>query len=361
MKVCFFNTTLAWGGGERWHYDMAKSLHAKKHNVTVISHPKGSLQAAIENETFSRYSIKLHNLSFLNPFKLIKLFFLLKKINPDIIILNLPRDAKAAGFAAKIAGVRKIIYRRGSAIPIKNKFINRFIFRYVITEIIANSEETKKTILKNNPQLFDQDKIYVIYNGIDIQPFDNLTQKENQKEFIIGNLGRLVEQKGQKYLIQLAEILKKKDIDFKIIIGGDGDLKEKLKAMAKEKQVEKYIDFYGFVEDIPQFMNRLDVFVLPSLWEGFGYVLAEAMATKLPVLAFNVSSNPELITNGQNGFLVEYQNVTVMAEKILLLQNDSGLRKAMGEKGRRIVEEIFTREKTVANLEELLNELCPGC
>lgn len=360
MKVCFFNTNLAWGGGERWHFDIAKSLHAKKYNVTVVSHPKGSLKAAIEKELFPHYSIKLNNLSFLNPFTLIKLFFLFKKISPDIIIMNLPRDAKAAGVAAKISGIKKIIYRRGSAIPIKNKLINRLIFHHIITEVIANSEETKKTILSVNPLLFDKNKIHVIYNGIDIHPFNNLPNDKNGKEFVIGNLGRLAEQKGQKYLIQLAEILKTKNISFKITIGGDGALEANLKAMAKEKQVENYIDFYGFVEDIPQFMSLLDVFVLPSLWEGFGYVLAEAMAAKLPVVAFDVSSNPELITNGENGFLVENVNLSEMAEKIFLLSTDYELCKKLGEKGRQIVEEKFTREKTVAALEKLLNELCPG-
>ena len=234
------------------------------------------------------------------------------------------------------------------------------MFRHIITDIIANSEETRKTILGNNSQLFDRNRIRVIYNGIDLHLFNNLPGRDDKKEFIIGNLGRLVEQKGQKYLILLAEILKERNIAFKIIIGGDGTLEEALKAMAKEKQVDQYIEFYGFVEHIPRFMSDLDIFVLPSLWEGFGYVLAEAMAARLPVVAFNISSNPELITNGENGFLVEHKNVSELTEKVHLLYADDELRKRMGEKGRKVVEEKFTREKTVANLEKLLHELCPG-
>lgn len=361
MKVCFFNTNIAWGGGERWHFDMADSLYNKKYDVTVVSHPNSSLNLAIRKKSIPNYSVKLHNLSFLNPFKIIRLIFLLKKINPDIVILNLPRDAKAAGVASKLAGVKKIIYRRGSAIPIKNKPINRFVFRYIITEIIANSEETKKTILSKNPQLFNQDKIHVIYNGIDIHPFENLPDSENKKEFTIGNIGRLVKQKGQKYLIELAEILKSKNIPFKVIIGGDGALEDELKTLTKERQVEQYVDFFGFVKDIPQFMSKLDVFVLPSLWEGFGYVLAEAMAAKLPVVAFNVSSNPELITNEENGFLVEEKNVLEMVEKLHLLYTNFELRRKMGEDGRLIVEKKFTKEKALTNLENFLKELCPGC
>ncbi len=361
MKICFFNTNIAWGGGERWHFDMAKSLYDKNYNISIVSHPKGSLNKLVENESFTQYSIKLHNLSFLNPFKILRIFLLLKKINPDILILNLPRDAKAAGLAAKFAGIKNIIYRRGSAIPIKNKPINRFIFKKLITGIIANSEETKRTIVKHNPNLFDIEKICVIYNGIDISSFENLPKKENTEKLVIGNLGRMVEQKGQYYLIELAENLKEREIDFKILIGGDGHLEEKLKSMAKEKQVEKFIEFKGFIKETPGFMNELDVFVLPSLWEGFGYVLTEAMATKLPVIAFNVSSNPELIKNNENGFLVETGNIPELTNTILSLYNDKKLQAKLGENGYQKVKEKFTKEKTVFNLEKYFKELCPGC
>ena len=101
MNICFFNTNLAWGGGERWHFDMAKSLHDKKYNVSVVSHPGGSLKTAAEKEPFSHYSVRLHNLSFLNPVKIIRLLLLLKNLKPDVLVMNLPRDAKAAGLAGK--------------------------------------------------------------------------------------------------------------------------------------------------------------------------------------------------------------------------------------------------------------------
>ena len=97
---------------------------------------------------------------------------LLRKENIGTIIINLSSDLKVAGIAAKLAGVRNIIYRRGSAIAIRDTWLNRFLYREVVTEIIANSEETARTILQNNQKLVPEEKIKVIYNGIDLEVYD---------------------------------------------------------------------------------------------------------------------------------------------------------------------------------------------
>lgn len=366
--ICFFNSCKTWGGGEKWHYEMSVRLSKRGYNTIVITNKRSELYFKIRNEDLKLHNIKISNLSFLNIFKIIKIAGILKKEKVDTIIINLSADLKVAGLAAKLAGTKNIIYRRGSAIPVKNTFLNRFLFQYIITEIIANSEETKRTILKNNLNLIDENKISVIYNGIDIEKYDNFKSeivyiKENN-EIILGNAGRLVKQKGQRYLIEIAKKLsakggsasggKEKQINFKLLIAGEGKLKNELEQYAKELGVEKEVVFLGFIENIKGFMETIDIFLHTSLWEGFGYVIVEAMASKKSVIAFNVSSNPEIIENNKTGFLIRDKDLDEFVEKIELLAGNIELRNKFGKNAREKVEAVFNIERSLQNVEKII-------
>lgn len=356
-NICFFNSNKAWGGGEKWHLDFAARLSLEGYNVKITCNPKGSLLTKAQQHHIPYAAFKITNLSFLNPFKIYRLYRFFKLQNTHLIVLNLPSDLKAAGIAARLARVNNIIYRRGSAIPVRNTWLNRFLFRHVITGVIANSFKTRDTILQNNATLIDPSKINVIYNGIDLDNYDNkdteALYKPSGKELIIGNAGRLVNQKGHHFLIDIAEHLMAKGIDFKILIAGDGALKEKLKKYAREKQVNEKIIFTGFVPDIKSFMQSLDIFVLPSLWEGFGYVLVEAMAYKKPVIGFDVSSNPEIIRHNKTGYLIENQDIDQFTNKLMQLANDKKLRQTLGENGRQFVQQNFTIKIALNKFKEL--------
>jgi glycosyltransferase involved in cell wall biosynthesis len=359
--ICFFNSTKEWGGGEKWHHDIALQMHKDGHNVVVYTNENSELFKRLKDTGIKLISLKISNLSFLNPFKVQYLKNSLTKNNVTHIILNLSADLKIAGFASKKAGIKHIIYRRGSAIPIKNSFLNRYIFKNLVTNIIANTEATKITINQNNPSLFPNDKIKVIYNGIDLKNFDNQntepTTESTNNQIIIGNIGRLVKQKAQHYLIELGKELKSKNIDYKIIIGGKGKLEEELKNHCKRESLEKEIIFTGFVSNPKSFLLNVDVFVLTSLWEGFGYVLVEAMACEKPTIAFDISSNPEITDNNETGFLVKFKDISSIAEKIIYLTNNPDKIKKLGKNGREKVEKLFTLEQTYKNVIEYLQSL----
>ncbi len=357
-NICFFNSCKAWGGGEKWHYDIAVRLKNKNYNITLITNKKSKLFYKAVNSDIKVKSINISNLSFLNPFKILKISRLFKKYSINTVILNLPSDLKVAGLAAKISGVNNIIYRRGSAIPVKNSFLNRFLFQKIITKIIVNSNETKRTLLVNNPKMIDDNKIKLVYNGIDLKKYDSIASKiynSSNNEIILGSAGRLSKQKGQKYLIDIANKLKLKKINFKLLIAGDGELNNELHSYAKKMNVEDVVVFLGFVENIKSFMNSIDVFLLTSLWEGFGYVIVEAMACNKPTVAFNVSSNPEIITDNETGFLISDFDIDKFTDKIELLINHKELREKFGNKAREIVEKRFVTENTVEQIEQILN------
>ena len=359
--ICFFNSTKAWGGGEKWHFETCKYLNSLGHPVFVIAHLRGELYKRVCETNIRCIGMNVGNLSFLNLFKVKAITKILHKNNVETIIINLSRDLKLAGLASKRADLKRIIYRRGSAIPIKNSWLNRYYFKNIVTEVLANSQATKLTVLANNDVLFPKDKIKVIYNGIEIDEFlrqkvHPVYQKEGD-EIVLSNLGRLEFQKNQKFLIRLAAELRRRELKFKIIIGGEGRLRDELQNLSKKLQVQEYIVFTGFIKNPSDLICSSDIFILSSLWEGFGYVLAEAALCKKPVVAFNCSSNPEVVINKSTGFLTPIDDIEAFADKVEYLIEHPKKRKEMGEKGFGFIHDNFDSEKIQ---EKLVNYLTHG-
>jgi len=355
--ICFFNSMNTWGGGEKWHFDVASYLVKQYYRALFISSPKSPLSLKLNEIGIPGYSLRISNLSFLNPFKLWRLARIFRKEKVGALITNISGDMKVASIAGKISGVPNIIYRRGSAIPIRNSFINRYLFRKVITRIVANSKETRRTILANNEMLVPEEKIRVIYNGVylsryhrDIKPL----YKASRGEIVLGSAGRLSEEKGHLYLLELLKLLRNNDYRFTLLIAGEGRLLHWLQKKAKKLGVDDQTRFLGFVEDMPAFFRSLDIFLLSSHYEGFGYVIAEAMASRKPVVAFDIRSSAEIIEHGETGYITRQNNVGEMAGRVLELAGNSSLREQMGINGRRRVEKMFSFEKNREEIRELI-------
>jgi len=355
--VCFINSCRTWGGGEKWHHNMATALNKDGFKVITITNKKSVLSNRLNNK-IKNYSLYITNLSFLNPFKIVMLKRILIKEKVSTVIINLPSDLKLIGPIGRLIGLKKIIYRRGSAIPIKNSLLNRFLFKNCLDRIITNSKQTKKMILQKNPTLFDSNKIHVIYNGIDSKEYnlksDKFLYTKQEDELIIGNIGRFSYQKNHKFLITLAAKLKAKHFKFKLLLAGEGELKKNIQSLSEKLEVMDKIIFLEFQENIENFMNNIDVLVLPSLWEGFGYVIVEAMFFNKPVIAFNNSSNPEIIVDNRTGFLIMKHNYKELINKLEYLKKYPEKRIEMGKLGKKRVKELFMLESTVMEVKNLI-------
>ncbi|WP_321403695.1 glycosyltransferase family 4 protein [Maridesulfovibrio sp.] len=360
-NICFFNSNKAWGGGEKWNHHFSLLLRDQGYNVFVVTNHKSELKSRLENEPgITLHSEPIGNLSFLNPALMGRLKTFFKDNNIQTLITALPSDLKSGGIAAKRAGVNRIVYRRGIAVPVKNSFLNRYIYKNVVDRLIVNSLETKRTVLANNVSLIDESKIRQIYNGFDVAEFDkqnfSTLYTPQNGEVVIGNAARLTAQKGQKHLIESAKLLKEKDLNFKILIAGKGEMEQELKDYATELDVNDKVSFLGFIENMKSFHASQDIFCLPSLWEGFGYALVEAMTLQKPVVGFNISSNPEVVADGETGILVPVENSEELAAALEKMIIDGELRKKMGAAGRVRVLENFNTPLVLKKLIEVIEE-----
>lgn len=171
-------------------------------------------------------------------------------------------------------------------------------------------------------------------------------------------MGHLTKQKGVEYLLKATKELKEKKEDFALKIIGDGSERRSLEKSSQDLSIENLVHFIGHKENAWKYMQDLNVLVLPSLWEGLPNVIMEAMAVGVPVVATNVGGVPELIKNGETGFLVEPKNPKTLAEKIEHVLNlPEEERNRVGEKARRVVKEKFSIEKMVNEHEGLYKKL----
>jgi glycosyltransferase involved in cell wall biosynthesis len=364
--ICFFNSITFWGGGEKLHLENAISFRDRSYQVTVASNKNSLLYNKASSAGFATFPVSVHNLSFLNPIKILRLVRFYRKQQIDTVVFSASQDLKLGSIAAKIAGVKRIVYLRGLSLPVKATLTNILIFRSILTHIVLNSQDTKKNTLKHLKKYVDESRVHVIYHGIElnIDSTQNVNKlkliEEKGRGIILGNAGRLTAQKGQEHLIRIASLLKKHGIKFTLFIAGSGELEQKLNSLIEEYDVRKEVILTGFVNDMDGFMNAIDIFLFTSIWEGFGYVIVEAMVKSKPVVAFDITSNPEIIAADKTGFLVAYPDLEQFAERTIQLINDPSLRKSMGAAGKQSVFDRFNLNDRISEFEQCLISPAPG-
>ncbi len=273
----------------------------------------------------------------------------------DITIVDTNTSVVFPGaIAAKRCGVKNVWHIREI---VKNRVENRAI-SYMMNRyadvIIANSKATGDALR------LPAEKVKVVYNAIEVE---GETDKIPHEDVIIGMAGRINRWKGQKLFVDAAELVLKKHPYAKFwIVGetysGEEYLKEELYKYIKDKQIENHVLLLGQVINMADFYRSIDIFVLPSVQpEPFGLVVIEAMEYKLPVIATNHGGPVEIIEDGINGFLVDYEAPMEMADKIDLLIGDEELRNRIGTTAQYNKREKYYVEQMVSSIEEIFEEL----
>ena len=204
------------------------------------------------------------------------------------------------------------------------------------------------------------EKVHVLENSVDYGRFSNLSisRLEARKmlglsahALVFGTVGRLAPTKGQSYLIKAFAEVKQGLPESVLLLAGAGRLEDTLKAEASRTGFGKSIHFLGRRTDIPQVLKALDVFVLPSVAEGFGLALAEAMAAGVPCIATQVGGIPEILPNREVGRLVPARDSSALATAMIHLANTPAgqLRQLAGNASDR-VREFYSHEVVMERL-----------
>jgi glycosyltransferase involved in cell wall biosynthesis len=200
-------------------------------------------------------------------------------------------------------------------------------------KIIVTTPYYKETVSRYVPS----SKVVIVPNGVDTNLFKPLNLKKEPQSLIF--VGRLNKQKNLKTLIQALA-----GTDYKLYVVGTGELKQELEELAERLKVQT--KFLGTIpnDQLPLVLNRCEIFVFPSLYEGHPKALIEAMACGLPVIASNVEGNREIIENGENGLLCE-PTTSGIKNCLKRLEEEEGLKILLGSNARKKVESNFSLNK----------------
>lgn len=337
MNIVFFNSTKFWGGGEVFQLSLASSLSKLNPDTSIlfITNHNSPLQSKAKRKGYSVLSLKINKQPLLNIKLLWDFVKYLKKQEIDCIFFSSSNDMKLGALVGKLSGIKKIIYIRGQEKPIRCNLSNRFLLSKLCTHIIFSSYATQKTSLKYFSTKSKPNHSCVIYHGINLHEYHSHDFKSVNKVPIISNVARLIPDKNQFDLIATAKILKSDGLDFMIEIVGEGSLRDSLQKEIHDAKLEDVITLKGYKEKIPEYLSSTDIFALTSSTEGFGLVIVEAMSQSVPVVAYNKSSMPELITHNENGLLANDQSVIEFAQYLKTLLLSPELSRKLGENGKR--------------------------
>ena len=340
MKVAIIVTLFppVWlAGTEIATCNLAENLAKRGHEIHVITSldeglPKESCEKGVDVHRLPRIKVR-----FFGVFAFwIEIVRTVRKIKPDIVHVQSLSIATPALISKRILEIPYLVWGRGTDVYLPDWFTK------LTAKIIMKNADSLLALTENMKQkmreMCDRD-ISVVPNGIDLERFKiSSGGKKGDSAKTIIFVGRLHPVKAVQYLIEAMAIIHQEMPDVKLVIVGDGAERSRLEELAERLDLKSCIQFAGQVpqERIPQVMHQADVFALPSLTEGFPVVLLEAMAAGLPIVATNVGGIPDIVEDGVNGYLVNAKSPDEMAEKILMLMQNSVMREKISANNREI-------------------------
>lgn len=304
---------------------------------------------------------KKRNLDWTLPFRLAKLF---KKTNVDIVHTHNPSVWLYGGIAAKIAGIPLIHTEHTSSDynAVRWGRIERFL-SFFTQKITSVSESVAEFMIENEG--ISRKIVQVIHNGVKSEDYDIAVNRKNKRndlglaenDFVFINVARFYPNKDHSTLLRSFSLMLKKNPGCKLLLAGDGPLKESAIKEAAAYGLNGNVKFLGNRRDISEILKVSDVFVLSSIKEGLPIVILEAMASGLPVIATRVDGNTEVVNHDETGFIVPASDPNALSEMMIHVQLDKKKSVEMGQKGRQRVKKYFTFEKMVGEYRKLYDSV----
>lgn len=265
---------------------------------------------------------------------------IIKQLKPDIVYAH----SSKAGALARIADLglkNKVIYNpHGWAFNMQQSAKKKEMYKWVekisahfCDKIVCISDAEKESALRE--KICKPSKLQVIYNGVDLEEIKNTVPKTRKElhipedAFVVGMVGRLSKQKAPDVFVKAAKLIKQKIPNAYFLMVGDGELRDQIEAMIHKFDLDSSFLITGWVDNPTAYMKVMDVGCLLSRWEGFGLVLPEYMACRVPIVATNVDAIPNIIINDQNGLLIDKDSFQKASCRVIEIYENILLRKRL--------------------------------
>lgn len=347
------------GGGETHVLDLVKELDKDRFESVILSFTEGPMVEKLKADGFKTYVVPTEK-----PFNY-KVWGDVKKIleaeNIDLVHAHGTRANSNTFSPAKKLNIPLIYTVHGwSFHPDQHPVVKliRTLSERFLVKVAKKTICVSESNLREGRSKFPMPRASVIVNGINQVKFNpDQEYKDIRAEFgigkdevLVGYIARITAQKEPlTYLNAIAKI--PAELKMKFLIVGDGDLKPQMLELAKKLNLESRIIFENFRDDIPAILNGIDIFCLPSLWEGLPIALLEAMAMRKAIIATAIDGTKDLVTDQVNGLLIPTSSPDELAQAVMLLAADEKLRKALGIAAGELIRSQFNIETMTRKVE----------
>ena len=357
MKILFLNTYKDWGGDEKWTINVGYGLQQKGHHVVISSLPGSETERHALERGLEIFPFRIGpDIAF---WKIPNFKSYVQKNDINVVICVQNNDVKVGGLAAKLAGVRLVLARQALD-TIKRRPYHKLAFTRFVDGIITNTDALKNLYMSYG--WFRKDFIHTIHDGMEIrEDVPDIDLKAmfglSPDSVVLVGAGRIVYQTGFDLLIEVAKMARDNGLNWRFLIVGTGQLEDSLKKKAKSLDVDDYIRFIGFREDVLPIMKAADLFVLSSRSESMTNVLREAMSVETACVATDVYGISELIEHEKSGYIVEPGRALAIYEGIEYVLSNPRLKAEMEKNAKKRIRNAFSMEKMIDETEELLIRL----
>jgi glycosyltransferase involved in cell wall biosynthesis len=260
----------------------------------------------------------------------------------DIVHFHTKRAHALALWLGRGSRAKTVVTRRMDY-PMKRSWYNRYLYNRKTDGVVAISRRIAEILVEGGVH---EDRVRVIHSGVDPDLFGSFSFPGwDGRTLTVGTVAVLVKRKGHRFLLEAAAIIKQRGFKLRYQFAGDGPEKKELEKLVAQLGLEEEVSFSGFLPDVAAFLANVDIFVLPSLYEGLGVAVLEAMAAGKPIVTSRVGGIPELIRDRECGLLVPAGRAESLADAICLLLSQESLAERMGRRAWQKVREEFTLEE----------------
>jgi len=358
IRVLHTESSLGWGGQEKRILREILGLSRQAFQPFLVCRPGSRLGAEAAAAGVPVVSLRMR--ANFDPLAVGQLVGFYGRERIDIVHTHSSADSWIASTAARISFRRPLVVRTRH---LSCSFNNRFIYTHLADRVITVGESTRRYMIgeKGIPAT----RVLTIPTGVDLTEFDPESHRENLREelgipagaLVFGSVAVFRRLKGHRYLLEAMPGILRQFPEAKLLLAGEGPQETNLQRRIDELKIRGAVIFPGFRRDVVRVLNTLDVFVFPSLEEALGTAVIEALAMGRPVVASRVGGIPEIITDGENGFLVEPADPAAIAAKVNLLLGDPARRREMAARGKKTVFERYDNRQMVRGLEDLYRNL----
>lgn len=353
LKILHIDPEKSWGGGETEVLQLLNYLAAWRHQNHLLCHPDGLLWAAATKAKIRTIPARIRNDLDMRSVPFLRR--LIRREKYDIVHFHTKRAHALTLCLGHVCPEVRFVVTRRMDYPVTNNWYHRYLYNRRVDGVVALSQKIANVLVAGGVL---RENIRVIYTGVEPDQFQTAQcPNRNVRELVVGTVAVLAERKGHRFLLEAAAQLKRQGLRIRYRFAGEGPEREPLQAITRKLGLQQDVTFEGFVSDVANFLSGIDISVLPSLYEGMGVAVLEAMAAAKPVIASRVGGIPELVDDGVTGFLVSPGDPTALAAAMTRLISQKGLIDEMGIRGRDRVQQRFTMEQTAKEVENYYYEL----